>query len=130
MILGIDPGTKESGFCIYESFDEYVTGTIKGDARSMPRQLSLLIKASNINILAVEDFTNRKWNPRKINTSPDMGKMIGYLSALFPNIELYGAEDTKRNMQMIRSKFRNGHEYSAFCVAHHAAGVINRGAES
>lgn len=77
---------------------------------------------NDIELVAVEDFTHRPWMRRRVNTAPEMGKLVGSICqdvrvADRAPLIVVRAEDSKRGMDGIRPFFRNPHEHSAVCAA-------------
>ena len=125
-LLGIDPGTKTTGFCIYRD-NAYCTFTRRAsDLIAMKKEIRTFIELIQPEYIAIEDFIHRAYLGRVIKTAPEMGNLIGYLEGVFPDTRKYPAEKTKANMKMLRDNFNNDHEYSAYCVANYASGAIKQ----
>ena len=128
-ILGIDPGTRNIGWCS----NEKTTGSLKVDSTEAAAQAIMdLVTEHDPDLVAFEDFKHEGFRGRRITTGPEMGRLIGMVemgcAAAGYRLVKYSAKDTKANMDMLKPRFGNrGHEFSAYCVRHYAEGVERTG---
>jgi len=134
-ILAFDPGVKNTGWCLYTSENDYECGTLNTESFSQMKDAIVeLMKDEWPNCdaqVAVEDFTFQGWRKTKsgdyraIPFGSQTAHLVGFIEGLSSGrfIGCFEAKDTKANMGWLRKDFKNEHEYSAYCVAHFAAGI-------
>jgi hypothetical protein len=136
-ILGIDPGTRYTGWCLLSrniNTGKYqpLTGTLRTeDLPEMKEKISTLLLAHDNALVAIESFEHYAWlktkdgKSRRIPTASNVGLIIGYVEGLTGDrfIGAFPARKTKANMEAVRKDFKNDHEYSAYCVAVYGQGM-------
>lgn len=151
IILGIDPGLKTTGLCIYDASTREVreTVTVKVEASSNDAELiemrsrivtgifELIDRHGDPNVTTLEDFRFR--SPRVsqglVKHAVGMGKLVGWLEYALTTmpcgeIVLVNPSESKRDQpaDSVARKMglpgRNGHERSAYYAALWVAGTI------
>ena len=132
MILALDPGTRNTGWCFYSSENDYECGTLRaGSFGEMKEAVIELLNGGWPNCdaqVAVEAFTFQGWRKTKdgkhraITQGSKTAHLVGFIEGLCYGqfLGAYDAKDTKANMGWIRKQFRNEHEFSAYCVGRFA----------
>lgn len=92
-------------------------------------EISNLARRYRAGLVALEDFEHRGYLGRRIDQAPEMGRLLGLLQATLESrrvsVVTVPARVSKAGCEALRGFHRNGHEWSACCVALAGARAAN-----
>ncbi len=146
-IIGVDPGLRRTGIALVEARGP---GLPKLSTRAMVRAQNLYamaaavlawLEAHRADVVAVEAFSHRGWLGRRVDTAPEMGRLLERVTAgatnlgfqvieVDPAISKRGFPRNQRALgRLLPRSLRNKHERDAFLVASAAATLQRQEAE-